>query len=110
MPHPPRSPLHLTLVDLTLEPEMRQRGQHQTAIPHELSLWEKKRVEFTGSKSAHLLARNERSSKPAYSNHGDIINAIGDLFDGKRISPALPLPLLVDCLSEIWMDEEEKMF
>ncbi len=88
---------------------MGQQGQPQTAVLNELSLWEKERVKFTGSKSARLLARSKRSSKPAYGHHEDMIIAFCDLFDGKRVSPACPLPLLIDCLSEIWMAEAEEM-
>ncbi len=84
---------------------MGQQGQPQTAVLNEISLWEKERVKFTGSKSARLLARNKHSSKPVYGRHKDMIIAVGDLFDGKRISPALPLPFLIDCLSEIWTAE-----
>ncbi len=88
---------------------MGQQGRPQTAAArNELSSWEKERIKFTGYKSSRLLARKNRSSKPVY-GHEDMIIAVGDLFDGKRISPALSLPTLIDCLSEIWIAEAQEM-
>ncbi len=88
---------------------MGQQGQPQTTTArNELSLWEKERIRFTGYKSSRLLAKKARSSKPVHS-HEDMISAVGDLFDGKNVSPALPLPTLIDCLSEIWAAEAQEM-
>ncbi len=84
-------------------------GQHvnpQTATLNELSFWEKERIKFTGSQSTRFKYKNNRSSIPVY-GHKDMVIAVGDLLDGKSISPALPLPDLVGCLSELWTCEAQ---